>query len=231
MKTKSNLLSLIVLVHVLAGLLASTMLFPGCARTPTTVTRLPGYGAGNTPGATAVVENSHLWVAPSYTGNSARNTGPVPALPYSREELWIIARGSEGVTQGAEDAPGSGALMAKLEGREVPMPLKHTDVRASISGYIGAVEVTQQFHNPYSQKIEAVYVFPLPHDAAINEFIMTIGERRIRGIIRERKEAEQIYQAAKQHGLVASLLTEERPNVFTQSVANIEPGKEIGVNI
>lgn len=111
------------------------------------------------------------------------------------------------------------------------MPLKHTDVRASVSGFIGTVEVTQQFHNPYSSKIEAVYVFPLPHTAAVNEFIMTIGERRIRGIIRERQEAERIYREAKRQGYVASLLTEERPNVFTQSVANIEPGKQIDVVI
>jgi Ca-activated chloride channel family protein len=104
--------------------------------------------------------------------------------------------------------------MARIEEKEVPMPLKHTEVHASVSGYIGAVEVTQQFLNPYSSKIEAVYVFPLPHNAAVNEFIMTIGERRIRGIIRERQEAEQIYQEAKR-----------------QSVANIEPGKEIDVNI
>src|SRR6185295_1361276 len=58
-----------------------------------------------------------------------------------------------------------------------------------------------------------------------------IGERRIRGIIRERKEAEELYNEAKRQGYVASLLTEERPNVFTQSVANIEPGKEILVDL
>ena len=146
------------------------------------------------------------------------------------EELWILARG-ESPTTAADETPGSGALLAKIEEKEIPMPLKHTDVHASVSGYIGSVEVTQQFLNPYSGKIEAVYVFPLPHNAAVNEFIMTIGERRIRGIIRERKEAEQIYQDAKQQGYVASLLTEERPNVFTQRVANIEPGKEIDVDI
>jgi Ca-activated chloride channel family protein len=89
----------------------------------------------------------------------------------------------------------------------------------------------QQFHNPYDGKIEAVYVFPLPENAAVNEFIMTIGERRIRGIIRERAEAEKIYREAKRQGYVASLLTEERPNIFTQSVANIEPGKQIDVDI
>lgn len=150
-----------------------------------------------------------------------------------REELWIISRDAtpHPGSDAENESPGSGALMTEVEGQQVPMPLKHTDVRASVAGYLGSVEVVQQFHNPYSSKIEAVYVFPLPHNAAINEFIMTIGERRIRGIIRERKEAEEIYQAAKRQGYVASLLTEERPNIFTQSVANIEPGKEIDVTI
>jgi Ca-activated chloride channel family protein len=162
--------------------------------------------------------------------------GPVisPAAAIS-EELWVISR-SPASQQANEDTPGSGALIAKPAGRErdektIPMPLKHTDVRASVSGYIGSVEVVQQFENPYDTKIEAVYVFPLPHNAAINEFIMTIGERRIRGVIREREEAEAIYESAKRQGYVASLLTEERPNVFSQSVANIEPGKAIDVTI
>jgi Ca-activated chloride channel family protein len=91
--------------------------------------------------------------------------------------------------------------------------------------------VTQQFHNPYSSKIEAVYVFPLPENAAVNEFVMTVGERKIRGIIREREQAEKIYNEARSQGHVASLLTEERPNIFTQKVANIEPGKQIDINI
>lgn len=98
-------------------------------------------------------------------------------------------------------------------------------------GYIGSVDVTQQFVNPFSEKIEAVYVFPLPHDAAVSDFVMTIGDRHIRGIIRERDEARKLYEAARQQGYVASLLTQERPNIFTQSIANIEPGKRIDVNI
>ncbi|MCW5551738.1 MAG: VWA domain-containing protein [Verrucomicrobiae bacterium] len=152
-------------------------------------------------------------------------------MPTTSDELWILARSSEAPAPQADDNPGSGALMAQLEEKQIPMPLKHTDVRASVSGYLGSVQVVQQFHNPYDTKIEAVYVFPLPHNAAVNEFIMTIGDRRIRGIIRERQEAEEIYQAAKRQGYVASLLTEERPNIFTQSVANIEPGKAIDVTI
>jgi Ca-activated chloride channel family protein len=97
--------------------------------------------------------------------------------------------------------------------------------------YVGSVTVTQQYHNPYDSKIEAVYVFPLPDDAAINEFVMTVGDRKIRGIVREREEARQIYYEARRQGHVASLLEQDRPNLFTQKVANIEPGKKIDVAI
>lgn len=149
------------------------------------------------------------------------------------EELWVIARPKDEIIEAETDMPGCGELRAKRpqQQKEIPLPLKHTEVKAAIAGYIAAVDVTQQYHNPYDEKIEAVYVFPLPHNAAVNEFLMTVGERRIRGIIRERQEAEQIYQEAKAQGYVASLLTQERPNIFTQSVANIEPGKQIDINI
>ena len=208
MKPSSRFLYSTLLCLTLPLCLAVIVLLPGCAKKAGRVTMLAGLPAA---------------------GSEPRSA--LTALSAGSEELWILARGGGDTVAPSEEATGSGALMAKLEEKEVPMPLKHTDVRASVSGYIGAVEVTQQFLNPYSSKIEAVYVFPLPHNAAVNEFIMTIGERRIRGIIRERHEAEQIYQEAKRQGYVASLLTEERPNVFTQSVANIEPGKEIDVNI
>jgi Ca-activated chloride channel family protein len=156
---------------------------------------------------------------------------PVDLLSVSADEVWIIAEPETRVVSGDEDAPGSGAMLVELEDKTIPLPLKHTDVKAQISGYIATVEVTQQFHNPYDEKIEAVYVFPLPQNAAVNEFIMIIGDRKIRGIIREREEAEEIYREARRQGYVASLLTQERPNIFTQKVANIEPSKEIDVNI
>ena len=148
------------------------------------------------------------------------------------EEIWVIAK-PPAEAGPAEDIPGSGALMAKLPGveKKVPVPLKHTDVKAEILGYIATVEVTQQYENPYNEKIEAEYVFPLPQNAAVNEFTMTVGDRRIHGYIREREKAEKIYQEARSQGYVASLLTQERPNIFTQKVANIEPSKEIDINI
>lgn len=156
------------------------------------------------------------------------------AIARPGEELWVIARGEDAVPDAfADEAPRYPTLRCQApdQEEEVPLPLKHTDVKASIAGYIASVHVTQQYHNPYSSKIEAVYVFPLPQDAAVSEFVMTIGARHIRGIIREREEAEQIYADAKRQGYVASLLTQERPNIFTQSVTNIEPGKQIDIEL
>ena len=161
---------------------------------------------------------------------------PAGSLPSLDEEVWVIVK-PQPTAQPTEtdDIPGSGALMCRMPVNDVitnvPLPLNHTDVAVSISAYIASVEVTQEFHNPYDQKIEAVYVFPLPHNAAVNGFVMTIGERKIRGIIREREQAQRIYNEAKRQGYVASLLTQERANIFTQHVANIEPGKRIDVNI
>ncbi|MFG0293609.1 MAG: VIT domain-containing protein [Phycisphaerales bacterium JB050] len=156
------------------------------------------------------------------------------------EELWIISRTPRDpqVAQTrprtlSPDDPGSGCLVAIVPGQtqHVPVPLEHTEVGADIRGYIGAVGVQQRFHNPFDTKIEAVYVFPLPQNSAINEFLMTVGDRTIRGIIREKEEAEQIYNQARAQGHVASLMTQQRPNIFTQKVANIEPGKTIDIDI
>jgi Ca-activated chloride channel family protein len=146
------------------------------------------------------------------------------------DETWIIGRRRES-SRAANGSAGSGELMANIGRREIEMPLTHTEVKASLKNYMSTVEVQQRFENPYTQKIEATYVFPLPHNAAVNEFVMTIGKRRIRGIIRERTEAEAIYQEAKRQGYVVSLLDEELPNAFKQSIANIEPGNEIDVKI
>ena len=124
-----------------------------------------------------------------------------------------------------------GALRVEVDEQVVECPLKHTDVKANISGFIARVTVTQTFHNPYDEKIEAVYVFPLPHTAAIDDMTMTVGDRRIVGLIKRRAEAQALYQKAIQQGKTASLLEQERPNIFTQSVGNIQPNDEVRIEI
>ena len=144
--------------------------------------------------------------------------------------LWAAgsaAQASSGgpITQGRLDAIGSGS---KPLGS---CPLKHTEVTVDVSGFIARVTVRQQFHNPFPDKIEAVYVFPLSQDAAVDRMTMKVGDRIIQGKIKERGEARAIYEQAKAAGKVASLLDQERPNIFTQSVANIEPGEQVDISI
>jgi Ca-activated chloride channel family protein len=110
-------------------------------------------------------------------------------------------------------------------------PLKRTDVKAEVSGFLARVIVTQQFENPFKDKIEAVYTFPLPQNAAVDDMTMRVGGRTVRGRIKPRDEARAIYDAARAAGNVASLLDQERPNIFTQSVANIMPGEKVDITI
>jgi Ca-activated chloride channel family protein len=80
-------------------------------------------------------------------------------------------------------------------------------------------------------KIEAVYAFPLPAHAAVDRMVMLVGDGRVVGEVKEREEAHRIYEAARAAGHVAGLLDQERPNIFTQSVANIEPGARVVIEI
>lgn len=128
--------------------------------------------------------------------------------------------------------PGSGTLGAFSHGKQTgTCPLKHTDVQARIAGYVARVAVKQVFTNPFKEKIEAVYTFPLPENAAVDAMTMKVGTRTISGTIKRREEAREIYEEARAQGHVASLLDQERTNIFTQSVANIMPGETIEITI
>jgi len=144
---------------------------------------------------------------------------------WSEDAAEVSAPDEPQVTQGA--------LRAVNEDGEVILefPLKHTSVYAQITGFLAQVEVKQHFHNPHKEKIEAVYVFPLPENSAVNEMIMVVGRRNIYGEIHKRVEARQIYEQARAVGKRTALLEQERPNIFTQSVANIQPGEEIVITI
>ncbi len=124
-----------------------------------------------------------------------------------------------------------GEMLVLQDGKKLALPLKHTDVSGRIDGYLARVNVTQKFVNSSDTTIEAVYTFPLPENAAVDSMIMTIGDRRIKAVIKERGEARAIYEQARRDGKTAGLLEQERPNIFTQSVANILKNDTILVTI
>jgi Ca-activated chloride channel family protein len=116
-------------------------------------------------------------------------------------------------------------------GEELELPLQHTEVAVQVSGTVADVTVTQTFSNPLRSRLEAVYVFPLPDRAAVDDMSIRVGERLVRGEIHRRQEARRIYEQARAAGHLTGLLDQERPNIFTQSIANIVPGETIEVVI
>src|SRR5438105_3317248 len=145
-------------------------------------------------------------------------------LSASRNSV-TIASAQNGETQGSLQVIDSSGKPKAV------CPLKHTDVKVEISGFLARAVITQEFENPFKEKIEAVYTFPLPQNAAVDDMTMLVGDRTVRGKSLRREEAQAVYEAAKTGGQRASLLDQERPNIFTQSVANILPGEQIKITI
>lgn len=137
--------------------------------------------------------------------------------------------------QSASAGQPSGTSQLQIMGKDGKVtgfvPLKHTGIKTEISGFVARTEVTQEFENILPNAVEAIYVFPLPHDSAVDGMSMTVGNREIRAVIKEREEARQIYEAARNSGHTAALLDQERPNIFTQSVTNIPPGGTVTIKL
>ena len=154
-------------------------------------------------------------------------------LPFAILILWLIA---------AAAPPGAWALTPEktlspyffIENGEEDldrMPLKSTQVTAKINGVIAQVKVVQHYANEGDRPIHARYVFPASTRAAVHGMRMQIGEQVIVAQIQERQRADATFQTAKKAGKSTSLLTEERPNVFTMKVANIMPGDKIQIEL
>ncbi len=132
----------------------------------------------------------------------------------------------------AQDITQGSLFAAGRNGTELgSCPLNNTSVRADISGFIARVRVTQEFENTFAEPIEAVYTFPLSQNSAVDEMTMRVGDRMIRSQIMKREDARKVYETAKTEGKTAALLDQQRPNIFTQAVANIMPGEKIVIEI
>ena len=132
----------------------------------------------------------------------------------------------------SEDRTLSPYFLIKSDDPEVDqLPLKSTSAVVSISGVIADVLVTQVYKNEGKRPLEAIYVFPASTRAAVYGMKMTLGERVITAKINKREDARREYEQARRQGKSASLLEQQRPNVFQMNVANILPGDEITVEL
>jgi Ca-activated chloride channel family protein len=125
----------------------------------------------------------------------------------------------------------AGVMTTRLEGKSLSLPLQHTTFDTVVVGTVAETKVIQTFANPFDRSIDVVYAFPLPERAAVDQYRLVVGDRSIRGEMQTRERAFALYEKAKRHGHVAGLLEQERPNIFTQQVANIPPGESIEVSL
>ena len=142
--------------------------------------------------------------------------------------LWMPAASAE------ELAPAdiqSGTLLLKMQAGFTTATRTNTDVTIDVSGLVARVSVRQEFRNDGDEWTEGVYVFPLPDAAAVDRMKLHVGERYIEGEIREKEQARKEYERARNEGKKASLVEQQRPNLFTTSVANIAPGERVVVEI
>lgn len=125
----------------------------------------------------------------------------------------------------------SGSLLLKEDGAYTEAIRLGIDVDITVSGPTLRTRVTQVFRNPTNDWVEATYVYPLATDGAVDTLKMVVGDRIIVGDIKERQQARVIYEQARRNGQKAALTEQERPNIFTNSVANIGPGETVLVQI
>lgn len=132
---------------------------------------------------------------------------------------------------GAEAPDPDGLQFATAEGGWQSAAVLETDVHFRIQGLLAEVTVEQTYRNDSSEWLEGRYLLPLPDNAAVHALNLQIGERIVVGEVREKEEAQAIYQAAAAQGQVAGLVEQNRPNLFRTAVANIAPGAEVQIRI
>lgn len=144
-----------------------------------------------------------------------------------------VAVAAKTASQGQDKGPQSGTLMLYSQDRTAKIPAIRlgSDMKVTVSGSIARVQVTQIFRNASADWMEATYLYPLPDNAAVDSLKMTVGNRVIIGKIKKREEAREIYETAKAEGKKAGLVEQQRPNMFTNDIANIGPGETVMVVI
>ena len=161
----------------------------------------------------------------------------LPRLVLAALALLLLSATASAVPaahpEGVPGKVGSGEMLLvdATTGRSTPALAHGSKVHFTISGMVATVTLEQRFRNDSGDWVEGIYAFPLPETAAVRYMEMRMGERRVVGRIREKAEAKRVYEQAKRAGKKAGLVEQQRPNLFSNRVANIGPGEEILVRL
>ncbi|MBN1423306.1 VWA domain-containing protein [Candidatus Fermentibacteria bacterium] len=136
------------------------------------------------------------------------------------DELWVIVRRDRAVAPPHGAALGAAATKSVDKMRSLCQPIS---ISAKVTGFVVTVDLRHTLVNSTPDTADFVYEFPLPEDASVRDFTVTLGPRTIRGVIRAREEALSIYRMARQRGLMASLI-EQQPESMRHAIDNVPPG-------
>lgn len=186
-----------------------------------------GFWSARQPGRWLPGNSKKSWWKKKAPGPAGHRKRSVSVHPLCVGVLLLCLPVVDGHT--SEDQPGG--LFVPTEGTWERAPTLTADAAIEVTGMIARVDVRQSFTNPTDGWLEGVYIFPLPTDAAVDTLELRVADQWIQGEIRERQQAEKIYREARESGRQAGLVDQDRPNLFSLSVANIPPGETVYVRI
>jgi Ca-activated chloride channel family protein len=168
------------------------------------------------------------------TGPRAAVSGSPPTFPKALALLatWLILFIATSTTAAFAETRAGALVLRGADGAPAADAVRlGTDVDITVSGPTARARVTQLFRNQTDGFVEATYVYPLPEGGAVDTLKMVIGDRIVVGEVKEKRTAREVYEQAKSAGRKATLVEQERPNLFTNAVANIGPGESVLVQI
>ncbi len=155
----------------------------------------------------------------------------VPAAIWTPALYASAAAATDVVAPDAGPSAGTLMLRGPRTTQALPAVRLGSDMDVTVTGPVARVRVTQAFRNTSASWVEATYLYPLPADGAVDSLRMVVGQRVIVGHVKKRAAARAVYEAAKARGQKAGLVEQQRPNMFTTSVANVGPGETVLISI
>ncbi|XP_036441174.1 von Willebrand factor A domain-containing protein 5A-like [Colossoma macropomum] len=113
------------------------------------------------------------------------------------------------------------------------VPLKSVEVEVQVKGHVATVTSTLQYVNEEELPLEALFVFPLPAEAALCHFSAKIADQEVVAEVQEKQKAREDYDDAISSGQRAFLLEESdaSPDIFRLAVGNLPPKESAAVTL
>uniref|UniRef100_A0A667Z4Q6 von Willebrand factor A domain containing 5A n=1 Tax=Myripristis murdjan TaxID=586833 RepID=A0A667Z4Q6_9TELE len=120
-----------------------------------------------------------------------------------------------------------------LTDKKEPVPLKGIEVEVEVRDHVATVVSTLHYENKEDKPLEAVFVFPMPADAAVCHFSAKIGQTQVVAEVQEKQKAREEYDDALSSGQQAFLLeeSEQSPDIFSLSVGSLPPEESASIRL